>query len=256
MPAERGLTTNEIYAAAKSGEIKSLLVGGVDPLDGSDVEQALAGLDKAFVVSLEMRTSAVTDRANVVLPIATVAEKSGTFLNWEGRARSFDVAIDDSMLRSDVRILSMLADEIGRPIGLPSVSSAAKEIAALGIWDGAAIEFSGVTDNPKLSVSGDQAILTSWRRLIDAGSLQDGEVNLAGTARKSVAVISNKRAAALNVKDGDLLKISNEKGAIVLPALVEEIHDDAVWAPRNSAGSELLRTLASASNSVVTVVKA
>ena len=256
LPVERGLTTNEIYAGANSGEINSLLIGGVDPMDGSNFEQALAALDRAFVVSLEMRTSAVTDRANVILPIATVAEKSGSFLNWEGRARSFDVAIADSLLRSDVRILSMLADEIGRPIGLPTVSAAAKELAALGSWDGAAIEFSGVADNSKLSVTGDQAILTSWRRLIDAGSLQDGEANLAGTGRKSVAVISPKRATALNVKDGDLLKISNEKGAILLPALVEEIHDDAVWAPRNSAGSELLRTLATASNSVVTVVKA
>ena len=79
---------------------------------------------------------------------------------------------------------------------------------------------------------------------------------MAGTARKSVAVISAKRAAALNAADGDLLKISNANGAILLPALVEEIHDDAVWAPRNSAGSELLRILATASNSVVTVVKA
>ena len=256
LPTDRGLNTNEIYAAAKNGEIKSLVVGGVDPLDGTNIGDALAALDKAFVVSLEMRPSAVTDRANVVLPIATVAEKSGSFLNWEGHARSFDVAIEDSLLRSDVRILSMLADEIGRPIGLPTVASAAREFAAIGNWDGAAIEFSGVSDNTKQNVSGDQALLTSWRRLLDAGSLQDGEANLAGTARKSVAVISAKRAQALNVKDGDLLKISNEAGAIVLPALIEEIHDDAVWAPRNSAGSELLQTLATASNSVVTVVKA
>ena len=256
LPAERGLNTDEIYAAAKSGEIKSLVVGGVDPFDGSEIKDALAALEKAFVVSLEMRTSAVTDRANVVLPIATVAEKSGSYLNWEGKARSFDVAIEDSLLRSDVRILSMLADEIGRPIGLPTVASAAKEFAAIGNWDGAPSEFTGVTTNSKQTVSGEQALLTSWRRLLDAGSMQDGEPNLAGTARKSVAVISAKRAAALNVSDGDLLKISNANGAILLPALIEEIHDDAVWAPRNSAGSELLRILATASNSVVTVVKA
>ena len=86
--------------------------------------------------------------------------------------------------------------------------------------------------------------------------MQDGEANLAGTARKTVAVISPKRASAIGVTDGDLVKISNEKGALVLPVLIEAIHDDAVWAPRNSAGSELLRTLGVASNSVVTVVKA
>ena len=38
-----------------------------------------------FVVSLEVRSSSVTEHADVVLPVAPVAEKSGSFLNWEGR---------------------------------------------------------------------------------------------------------------------------------------------------------------------------
>ena len=256
LPENRGLSTDEIYAKAASGEISALLVGGVDPLDGAAADVALSALQKAFVVSLEMRQSAVTDRANVVLPIAAVAEKSGTFINWEGRGRSFDIAIDNSLQRSDVRILSLLADEIGRPIGISTVAKAANELAALGAWDGAKSEFGGVSAIAPITVSGDQAILTSWRRLLDNGSLQDGEANLAGTARKTVAVISPKRAASIGVNDGDLVKISNNKGAIVLPVLIEAIHDDAVWAPRNSMGSELLRTLGTAANSVVTVVKA
>jgi NADH-quinone oxidoreductase subunit G len=256
LPETKGLSTDEIISAAASGEINALLVGGVDPFDGSNSNVALAALQKAFVVSLEMRPSAVTERANVVLPIAAVPEKSGTFLNWEGRGRSFDIAIEDSLQRSDVRILSILADQMGRAINISTVAAAANEFASLGNWDGARASFGGVADANPISVAGDQAILTSWRRLLDSGSLQDGEANLAGTARKTVAVISPKRASALGVTDGDLVKISNSNGAVVLPVLVEEIHDDAVWAPRNSAGSELLRTLGVASNSVVTVVKA
>jgi NADH-quinone oxidoreductase subunit G len=256
LPEERGLSTDEIYNAAANGEINALLVGGVDPLDGANSKVALDALQNAFVVSLEMRPSAVTDRANVVLPIAAVAEKSGTFLNWEGRGRSFEMAIPDSLQRSDVRILSILADQIGRKIGISTVAQAAAELNSIGTWDGAKAEFGGVNAAAAHSVSGDQAILTSWRRLLDIGSLQDGEANLAGTARKTVAVISPKRAAAIGVKDGELVKISNNNGAAVLPVLIEAIHDDAVWAPRNSAGSELLRTLGVASNSVVTVVKA
>jgi len=256
LPETRGLSTDEIYAAASAGEISALLVGGVDPFDGANADSALAALQKSFVVSLEMRPSAVTEHANVVLPIAAVPEKSGTFLNWEGRGRSFDIAIEDTLQRSDVRILSMLADEIGRPINVATVATAAKELSAIGNWDGAKAGFGGVAATSELSVAANQAILTSWRRLLDSGSLQDGEANLAGTARKTVAVISPKRANALGVTDGDLVKISNNKGAVVLPVLVEAIHDDAVWAPRNSAGSELLRTLGTASNSVVTVVKA
>jgi NADH-quinone oxidoreductase subunit G len=256
LPEARGLSTNEIYAAAANGEIKALLVGGVDPLDGSNTSIALDALQKSFVVSLEMRPSAVTDRANVVLPVAAVAEKSGTFLNWEGRGRSFDIAIPDSIQRSDLRILSVLADQIGRKIGISTVAQAAAELNSIGTWDGNKSEFGGVNAAPAPTLSGEQALLTSWRRLLDNGSLQDGEANLAGTARKTVAVISPKRASAIGVTDGDLVKISNEKGALVLPVLIEAIHDDAVWAPRNSAGSELLRTLGVASNSVVTVVKA
>jgi NADH-quinone oxidoreductase subunit G len=256
LPEVRGLSTDEIYASAATGEINALLVGGVDPFDGPKSETAISALQKSFVVSLEMRPSAVTEHADVVLPIAAVPEKSGTFLNWEGRGRSFDIAIEDTLHRSDLRILSILADQIGRPINIPTVASAAKEFANIGNWDGARAEFGGQPNIQKISVTGDQAILTSWRRLLDSGSMQDGEANLAGTARKTVAVISPKRANALGVSDGDLVKISNSNGAVVLPVLIEAIHDDAVWAPRNSAGSELLRTLGAASNSVVTVIKA
>ena len=38
-----------------------------------------------FVVSLEIRQSSVTDLADVVLPVAPMVEKPGTFLDWEGR---------------------------------------------------------------------------------------------------------------------------------------------------------------------------
>jgi NADH-quinone oxidoreductase subunit G len=106
------------------------------------------------------------------------------------------------------------------------------------------------------SVSGDQFILTSWRRLLDLGTLQKGEENLAGTSRKTVAVISPKRAESLGVVDGDQLKISTGFGSVTLSALVEDIHDDAVWAPRNSRGSQLLVNLGVAHGAVVTVVKA
>jgi len=92
--------------------------------------------------------------------------------------------------------------------------------------------------------------------LLDLGTLQKGEENLAGTARQTVAVISPKRASAIGVNTGDQISISNSHGSVVLPVLVEDIHDDAVWAPRNSRGSELLTKLGSAHGSVVKVVKA
>ena len=255
LPSTIGRSSDEIFAAVNSGAIGALLVGGVDPLDGSNSQVALAALDTAFVVCLEIAPSEVTMRADVVLPVAAITEKSGSFLNWEGRARSFDAAVADSLNRSDLRILSMVAEEMGAPLKLSTVSAAAKEIASLGLWEGARASMKAVSAEKAPTLSGDQFILNSWRRLLDLGTLQKGEENLAGTARQTIAVISPKRAQAMGVADGDLLKISSALGSVTLPALVEDIHDDAVWAPRNSQGSQLLINLGVGHGAVVSVVK-
>jgi len=255
LPTSVGRSNDEIYAAVNSGELGALLVGGVDPLDGLNSKAALTALEKAFVVSLEIAPSEVTQRANVILPVAAITEKSGSFLNWEGRARKFDAAVDNSLNRSDLRILSMIAQEMGVLLNLGTVTAAAKEIAAIGTWDGARVSMKQIKSEKTSSLKDNEFVLTSWRRLLDLGTLQKGEDNLAGTARQCVAVISSKRAASLGVVDGDQLKISSALGAVTLPALVEDIHDDAVWAPRNSRGSQLLVNLGAAHGAVVTVVK-
>jgi NADH-quinone oxidoreductase subunit G len=255
VPNEIGRSSEEMFVAVNDDQIHALVVGGVDPHDAGEIHAALSALKSAFVVSLEIRPSEVTKIADVVLPVAAVPEKSGSFMNWEGRARPFDVAAPDSLNRTDVRILSMISEELGRPIKLASVKVAANELASFGQWDGEASAFVPVNFVRASVINPDQALLTSWRRLLDESSLQQGEENLAGTARKSVVVISPKRASSIGVVDGDAVRVSNEHGAIVLPVLLEAIHDDAVWLPRNSRGSHLLATLGVASGSLVTVVK-
>ena len=256
LPTAQGKSSSQIYAAVNSGELGALVVGGVDPLDSENSQDALAALEKAFVVSLEIAPSYVTQRADVVLPVAAITEKSGSFLNWEGRPRAFDAAVSDSLNRSDLRILSMIAEEMSASVNLATVTSAIKEIASIGKWEGTRVVMSNVAQASLQKLNTDQFILTSWRRLLDLGTLQQGEENLAGTSRKTVAVISPKRAEAIGVKDGDNLKISTSLGSVTLSALVEDIHDDAIWAPRNSRGSQLLINLGVAHGAVVTVVKA
>ena len=256
LPSHVGRSTSEIIASVNSDQIGALLVGGVDPLDLENNQQALAALDKAFVVSLEIAPSAVTSRANVVLPVAAVTEKSGSFLNWEGRARSFDSAVNDSLNRSDLRILSMIAEEMGTSINLGTVTAATKEIASIKVWQGERSKMNATSTPSQPNLNPNEALITSWRRLLDLGTMQEGEENLAGTARQTVAVISTKRAEALGVNNGDLLKVSTAQGSVTLPALIENIHDDAIWAPRNSRGSQLLTDLNAVHGDVVTVVRA
>jgi NADH-quinone oxidoreductase subunit G len=256
LPTEPGRTTTEIISALASDQLDALVVGGVDAQDLLNSRAALDALKKSFVVSLEVAPSSITEVADVVLPVAAITEKSGSFLNWEGRARAFDAAVAESQNRSDVRILSMIADAMGESIMLGTVTAAAREFNQLGKWDGARVAFAPVTPVAAKTIGGNDALLTSWRRLLDMGTLQKGEDNLAGTRRPTVAVISAKRATSIGVTSGDQVRVSNSYGSITIPALVEDIHDDAVWLPRNSFASQTLVSLNAAHGDVVTVVKA
>ena len=256
VPAEAGRSAAAMIEAIHSNELDALVVGGVDIADLPDAARTEEAFKKAFVVSLEIAQSSVTEIADVVLPVAAVTEKYGTFINWEGRQRTFAAAVADSLNRSDVRILSALADAMGESIMLGTVTAAAREFAQLGKWDGARAPFTAVAAGSAAKTSGNEAIITSWRRLLDEGTLQAGEDNLAGTRRPTVAVISPQRATSLGVQTGDSVRISNSNGSITLEVLVEDIHDDAVWLPRNSIGSTPLSTLNAVHGDLVTVVKA
>ena len=111
-----------------------LVVAGVDPADLPDPEAALAAIEQAeFVVSLELRASPVTDRADVIFPVAAVAEKPGTFVNWEGRPGDFAAAIPVPGVRGDLHVLREIADVMDVHLGLPDETAARRELAALGV---------------------------------------------------------------------------------------------------------------------------
>ena len=250
LPTSTGMSTIEII----NSDLQAVVVGGVDPMDISP--DAKVKLSKKFIVSFEIRHSDITEIAQVVFPVATVVEKSGSFMDWQGKARKFEAAVDQSLNRSDVRILSMLADEIGKPINLPTVKAARNEFESIGNWDGERAAMKATASSEIKSVKADEAFLSSWRNLLDKGSLQDGEENLAGTARQSVVVISQSRANLLSVKESDLVRVSNDYGAVTLPCVIEDIDDSSVHLPRNSIGSQLFRNLGVVSNSIVKVAKA
>ena len=137
LPAEPGRDTAAMLAAAEAGELGALVVSGVDPADLPDPAAALRAIEMTpFVVSLELRVSAVTDRADVVFPVAAAAEKTGTFVNWEGRGGSFAEALPVPGVRTDLYVLGAIADEMDVHLGLPDAAAARAELAALGIWRG------------------------------------------------------------------------------------------------------------------------
>ncbi|MEU8306021.1 NADH-quinone oxidoreductase subunit G [Actinomadura sp. NPDC048955] len=256
LPAGPGEDTAGIIAEAAAGRRGALLVGGVDPYDLADPEAMLRALEATpFVVSLEQRPSAVTDRADVVLPVAAVAEKSGTFVDWEGRGRPFDVVLKSAGRMSDLRVLDALADEMDVHLGLPGPEAARREMAGLGAYRGERPDAPGVAQGLAPHPERGEALLASWRLLLDRGRLQDGEPFLAGTAKPAAARLSPATAAEIGATGA--VTVSGPRGAVTLPLeITPDLPDRVVWLPTNSAGCALHRDVGAAAGGVVKIAGA
>ncbi|HET6502309.1 MAG TPA: NADH-quinone oxidoreductase subunit G, partial [Amycolatopsis sp.] len=262
VPAAPGHDTTGILTAAAEGRLAGLVVGGVDPDDLPDPELARRAFETVgFVVSLELRTSGVTEYADVVLPVAPDVEKSGSYLDWEGRARPFDTTIEGTGSLSDCRVLDTLAVEMDADLFTQTPAAAAGDLAAL---TAALREATGETGGeivaetlpppeparPALrDLRAGEARLATWRHLLDEGSLQDGEPHLAGTARAPVARLSARTAEHV----GDTVTVSTARGEITLPVEVADLPDGVVWLPANSPGSRVRRTLGAGHGDVVSI---
>jgi NADH-quinone oxidoreductase subunit G len=271
LPAESGRDTAEMLAAAADSAESpyALVVAGVDPGDLPDPAAALAALERAsFVVSLELRASAVTDRADVVFPVAAVAEKAGTFVNWEGRPGIFGPALSVPNARSDLQVLNGIADAMDVHLGLPDVAAARRELDGLGVGVVGAVGSAAPasagpaahSDHSGRSRAGShvnptpgEALLATWHNLLDAGRMQDGEPHLAGTARAAVAKMSAATAAEAGVAAGTKVTVGTSRGEITVPVEIEIMPDRVVWLPSNSVGCAVRSQLGAGHGTLVTV---
>jgi NADH-quinone oxidoreductase subunit G len=237
LPSERGRDATQILEAAARGEIKALVVAGVDPDDLPDPASARAALAAVrFLVAIDTRSHWLTGQADVVLPVAAAPEKSGTFLNWEGRARRSRAAVPDTSLRPDSWVLTALAAELGQSLQLSTPEQAAAELAEFEPWSGARGELTDVAAPEVPGPGAGFAVLASWRLLLDDGVLQEDEPYLAGTARPAVIGLSAATAVELAVSDGDAVTVSSETGSVTHPVEVADLPDRVVFVPGHSHG--------------------
>lgn len=257
LPTRRGRPQERALREMVEGKIDVALVAGLQISDAPDPETFKAALSKAkFVVSLEQRLSDVSEYAHVVLPVAAVIEKSGTFTDWEGRTRRFGRALNDSSSNSDAMVIGMLAKEMGAPATGWRVEEIREEMARLSGTTEKRAAAPTVDCPQSTAVSPGSARLATWHQLLDLGAMQAHEEHLAGTRRPAEAVISAKRAKEMGVVDGELVRVSNSSGSITLPCRIGEIHDETVWVPMNSPNSQVLPTLNARAGAIVKVTRA
>ena len=255
VPETPGRDASAILQAVLDGEIDTLVIGGVDAEDMPDPRLFDAALAEVpFVVSLDLRTSSVTERADVVFPVAPAVEKGGTYLDWEGRTRSFEPTLRNTGALPDHRVLHALAEEMGADIETPHLDAVRAEIAALGSWNGArpaapAVEAPAGTPQPGKG----EALLATWHWLLDDGRLQEHEEHLAGTRKDLRLHLSAGTAKEIGAEPGQPVTVTTEHGSVTAPLVVADLPDGVVWLPTHSPGSHVRRQLGGYHGALVSI---
>ncbi|WP_339104413.1 formate dehydrogenase subunit alpha [Haloterrigena salinisoli] len=115
-PNEIGLRLPEMFHAINDDELRGMFIMGENPvLSEPDVDNAEEGLENIdFLAIQDIFLTESAEYADVVLPAASAAEKSGTFTNTERRIQRVRPAVDSpGKAKPDQEILIQLARRFG-----------------------------------------------------------------------------------------------------------------------------------------------
>src|SRR5579875_359386 len=113
-PAEAGLDMLAMFDAANAGNLAALYVVGSNPVARYGVTPD--ALQNTFLIVQDLFLTDTAAIADVVLPAASLYEKSGTVTNSYGDLQLVSKAADKAGTRSDFELIVRLADKMGHPI--------------------------------------------------------------------------------------------------------------------------------------------
>ena len=117
IPSGKGLDALQILDKAESGEIRGLYVVGENPLETyperTKTEKALGNLE--FLVVQDLFLTSTAKMAHAVLPVASFAEKIGTYTSAERLVQRIRPVLTSAKGKSDMEIFTALAALMGSP---------------------------------------------------------------------------------------------------------------------------------------------
>ena len=123
VPAEAGRDTASILDGTANGDVESVYLLGADEID-------TARLGDAFVIYQGHHGDNGAHRADVILPGAAYTEKSGTFVNLEGRVQTTTGAVfPPGDAREDWTIIRALSDALGVTLAYDSLPQLRQRMA-------------------------------------------------------------------------------------------------------------------------------
>jgi len=172
LPVEPGLDLAAIFAGVGNGHVKALLISGADPVGALSVDAAT--LTGSFVVVLDSFMTATAALADVVLPAASLYEKSGTVTNTFGDVQMVRKAVDRAGIKPEFEILVRIAGDMGMdvkklvPVSIGSVTSDLGQTRGVqaGEADRHAVWLTANHLEPKLSPFDPLAVLDEIERLV------------------------------------------------------------------------------------------
>ena len=222
-----GALAQDLFATPRKAY---LLLHAEPELDCANPQQARAALDQADMVVALSPYKHGMDYADVLLPVAPFAETSGTFVNAEGRAQSFNGStrpLGDT--RPGWKVLRVLGNLLSLQ-GFDYETSEAIRAEVLGASSLDALDLSGKLNNvanlplpvpaataPQgLQRVADVPLYASDAIVRRAASLQE-----TADAKPPRAILSSALAQQLGVTDGASVRVKQGSGAVVLACEID-----------------------------------
>ncbi len=261
LAARPGLTVTEITHGALAGRVRAIFIMGENPmLSDPNLSHVAEAFDKVdFLVCQDIFLNETAERADVVLPAASFAEKAGTFTNTERRVQLIRPGLGPpGESRADWEIIRDVANRLGADWRYDDPAAVFAEMATLtpqyaGItYD--RLESGGIqwpcptTDHPGTPVlhagkftrgrglfvplefkepaelpDDEYPFLLSTGRILfhwHGGTMTRRSAGLDAIAPEAEAEIHPNDAARLNVTGGDLLRVYSRRGCVVATAKV------------------------------------
>ncbi|QSN60316.1 NADH-quinone oxidoreductase subunit NuoG [Caballeronia sp. M1242] len=223
LPGEGGLDARAAFEQPRKGYV---LFNAEPELDAANPAQAVAALKAAEMVVVLSPFKHGMEYADVLLPIAPFTETSGTFVNAEGTAQSFNGVVRAlGETRPGWKVLRVLGTMLGLP-GFEFDTAEEVRVAALGTGDLTARLSNKTTVAPKRAAS-NISVKGGFERLADVPIYHADplvrrapSLHLTAAARDAnVAGLPTTLFDKLGLKDGDAVRIKQGDLSVVMPAV-------------------------------------
>lgn len=249
LPSKPGKSALEMLRSAERGEIKALYLAGENPVitypDTTQTRKALESLD--FLVVQDLFLTPTAKYADVVLPAASFAEKTGSFTNFEGRVQRVCCGLNkQEEIKTDLEIFNELSRRLGYDMNLPAPGEVMQEINKLvPLYEEVSYEKlaeEGIRLGPYNGGNGVNArfipveaddtaqkpdrdypfILLSGSIIFHSGSLSTRSPELNQVGPGGWVEVSAEDAKEYQLEDGQLVSVKSPRGEIEVKARISK----------------------------------